>query len=87
MLLVEEGILHDLVLLVQNCLSAVRMCPRGCGGGGPLREGDRGLTLFRSHFSNILSALGRVFQIFCPALGPIFKFLSILGQSFVIYPL
>ena len=41
-------------------------CARGGGGGEPLREGDRGLTLFMSHFSNFLSALGRVFQIFCP---------------------
>ena len=32
----------------------------------PLIEGDGGPTLFRSIFSNFLSALGRVFEIFRP---------------------
>ena len=52
----------------------------GGGGGG---EGG-GPILFGSHFSNFLSALGRVFQIFLSAHGPIVKFLSILGPNFFI---
>ena len=46
--------------------------------GSSLKEGDGGggeSTLFRSHFWNLLSALGRIFQI----LGPTFKLSSILN--------
>ena len=35
-------------------------------GGSPLREGDGGPTLFRSHFLKLLSYLGRVFEIIVP---------------------
>ena len=32
--------------------------------GSPLKESVGGLTLFRSHFSKFLSAVGGIFQIF-----------------------
>ena len=58
------------------------VCPRP-EGSPPLREGDGGgKAVLRSKFSNLLSALSRVFQIFRPLYGPIFKFLSILGHIF-----
>ena len=45
-------------------------------GVSPFREDDGGPTAFRSHFSNFLSAL-----------GPIFKFVPILGHNCFICPL
>ena len=40
------------------------------------RERDRGVGCytFRSHFSKLLSALGRIFQIFCPLKVPFSSF-------------
>ena len=46
-----------------------------------------GHHLERSHYLNLLSAVGRVFPIFMSTQGPILKFLSILGHNFFICPL
>ena len=51
---------------------------------GCIWNAGRGLTLFRSHLSKILSAVGRIFQIFCPLEVQFFKFMSVLSQiSFI----
>ena len=50
------------------------------GEGSPLEESVGGLTLFRSHLSKFLSAVGRIFQIFCPLEVRFFKFKSVLIQ-------
>ena len=46
------------------------------------REKDRGLTHFKLRFSNILSALGRVFKFSLSPQNPFFKFLSVLSHNF-----
>ena len=72
----------DLLKLYQQIF--VDSTPReGDGGGGG--EG-RGSDIFMSHFSNSLSALGRVFN-FLTVQSPILKFPSILGHNFFICPL
>ena len=46
----------------------------------PPKERVGGLTLFRSHPSMFLSAVGSIFHIFCPLEVQLFRFMSVQGQ-------
>ena len=46
----------------------------------PPKESVGGLTLFRSHLSKFLSAVGSIFKFFCPLEVQFFRFMSVLGQ-------
>ena len=49
-------------------------------GGSPLKESVGGLTSFRFHLSKFLTAVGSIFQLFCPLDVQVLKFTSVLSQ-------
>ena len=58
---------------LSNELSSVllKVSHKSASRGSPPKESIGGLTLFRSHLSKLLSAVGSIFQILCPLEGTI----------------
>ena len=67
--------LYLTVLLITLC---------GVQAGAHILKKCWGLTLFSSHLSKCLSAVGSIFQTLCPLKVQYFKFTSVLSQVYFV---